>query len=122
MSETKFCKHCGEKIDIYAVLCIKCGKQVEVLKNENIQPSIIINNENSNKTKINNKPIKELHLKNKWVATGLCFFLGIIGAHKFYEGKIGLGILYLFTAGLFYIGWIVDFFILLSKPETDYYV
>lgn len=25
---TKFCKHCGEKIDIDCVVCPKCGKQV----------------------------------------------------------------------------------------------
>lgn len=26
---TKFCKHCGKKIDAEAVICINCGKQVE---------------------------------------------------------------------------------------------
>lgn len=38
----------------------------------------------------------------------LCFFLGGLGAHKFYNKKIGAGILYLFTYGLFGIGWFVD--------------
>lgn len=38
----------------------------------------------------------------------LCLFLGIFGVHKFYRGKIGMGILYIFTCGLFGIGVIVD--------------
>ena len=58
--------------------------------------------------------------KNKWVALFLCLFLGCYGAHKFYEGRIGMGILYLFTAGLFCIGWIVDCIRLLTKPNPYY--
>lgn len=36
------------------------------------------------------------------------FFLGIFGVHKFVKGKIGQGILYLCTGGLFGIGWLFD--------------
>ena len=46
--------------------------------------------------------------KNRAVALLLCVFLGIPGVHRFYVGKIGTGVLYLFTGGLFLIGWIVD--------------
>lgn len=55
--------------------------------------------------------------KNKWTALLLCFFLGCFGAHRFYEGKIGTGVLWLLTGGLAGIGAIVDFFILLFKPN-----
>lgn len=58
--------------------------------------------------------------KNKWLAFFLCLFLGVYGAHKFYEGRIGLGILYLFTGGLFVIGWIVDCICLLTRPNPYY--
>ena len=58
--------------------------------------------------------------KNKWVALTLCFFLGIFGAHKFYEGKTGMGWLYLFTLGLFCIGWLVDLVTLIFKPNPYY--
>ncbi len=58
--------------------------------------------------------------KSKWVALALCFFLGVLGIHKFYEGKVGMGILYLFTGGLFAIGVIVDFIMLLFKPNPYY--
>ncbi|MEG0034469.1 MAG: NINE protein [Bacilli bacterium] len=47
--------------------------------------------------------------KSRLVDLILCWFLGVFGAHKFYEGKIGMGILYIFTLGLFGIGCIVDF-------------
>ncbi len=55
--------------------------------------------------------------KNKWVAFFLCLFLGALGIHKFYEGRILLGILYLCTLGLFGIGVVVDLVILLFKPN-----
>lgn len=114
----KFCKHCGGKIPEDAVICTLCGRQVEEI-NKNAQPSIVINNENTNtnaNTNINGAAMYG-RLKNKWVALALCVFLGFFGAHKFYEGKIGMGILYLFTAGLFGFGIIIDFFTLLFKPN-----
>ena len=39
---------------------------------------------------------------------------------KFYEGKAGIGILYIFTFGLFGIGVIVDFITILLKPNPYY--
>ena len=35
-------------------------------------------------------------------------FLGGLGVHRFMAGKVGSGILWLLTGGLFGIGWIVD--------------
>lgn len=58
--------------------------------------------------------------KNKWVALALLLFLGIFGAHKFYEGKTGMGLLYIFTGGLLCIGVVFDFFTLLCQPTTYY--
>ena len=55
--------------------------------------------------------------KDKKTALLLCIFLGFFGAHKFYEGKIGMGFLYLFTGGLFLFGWIVDIFLILKNPD-----
>lgn len=119
-AKTKYCKYCGEKIPEDAVLCTHCGRQVEQLKNE--QPQVIINNSNSN---INNNVNRNngsyrSGAKNKWVALLLCIFLGYLGVHKFYEGKILLGIVYLCTFGLFGIGWFVDCIALLFKPNPYY--
>lgn len=45
MSQSKFCKFCGDTIDIDCVVCPKCGKQVEGLKGSDTP--IIINNSSS---------------------------------------------------------------------------
>ncbi|MDR2201873.1 MAG: TM2 domain-containing protein [Clostridiales bacterium] len=54
---------------------------------------------------------------NKYIALLLFIFLWFVAAHKFYEGKTVRGVLYLFTFGLFFVGYIVDFFALLQKPR-----
>lgn len=67
---------------------------------------------------------KQVHLgkrKDKYVSLLLCIFLGYFGAHKFYEGKNGMGIVYFFTMGLFGIGWIADIIIIATK-KNPYYV
>lgn len=52
----------------------------------------------------------KLTYKSYFVAYLLLFFLGLIGAHRFYVGRTGSGILYLFTEGIFLFGWLFDFF------------
>lgn len=37
-------------------------------------------------------------------------FLGVAGLHRFFTDEIGMGILYLLTAGLCFVGTIVDLF------------
>jgi TM2 domain-containing membrane protein YozV len=55
-----------------------------------------------------------------WIVTLLlCLFFGFLGVHRFYAGKIGTGVLYLFTGGLFVIGAVVDFFMILTKTFRD---
>lgn len=111
----KFCQHCGEAIDKECVVCPKCGKQVREVNQQ--QPQVVINNTNTanaNAVAVGGFGIRP---KNKWVALLLCLFLGFLGAHKFYEGKILLGIVYIFTVGLFGIGLIIDFISLLFKPN-----
>ena len=123
-SSTKFCQHCGKPIAKEAVICPLCGCQVELIKSEQqAAPQVVINNSNSSVNTNTNTNIVGGGMrrsKNKWVALLLCFFLGFFGGHKFYEGKIGMGILYIFTGGLFGIGAIVDFIVILCKPNPYY--
>ena len=46
--------------------------------------------------------------KSKITALLLCIFLGGLGVHRFYVGKIGTGIIWLLTGGILGIGWLVD--------------
>jgi TM2 domain-containing membrane protein YozV len=46
--------------------------------------------------------------KKKITALLLCIFLGGLGVHRFYVGKIGTGVVWLLTGGVLGIGWLVD--------------
>jgi len=52
----------------------------------------------------------------------LAYFLwlvgGLFGLHKFYLGRPVMGLLYFFTGGLFFIGWVVDFFTLPRQVQV----
>lgn len=122
-----FCSKCGKKLEDTQTVCPDCGTKVQAAAgnatngatSSNGQP-VIVNIENSN-TNVNQNASHKGREKNKWVAFFLCWFLGYLGAHRFYEGKIATAILYLFTGGLCGIGWLVDFWILLFK-HNPYYV
>ncbi len=106
---TKFCKFCGSLIHEESVVCPHCGRQVEEL--HRADPKVI---EHHTTTIMHGKP------KDKWTAFLLCLFLGVLGIHKFYEEKVGMGILYLFTGGLFGIGWLIDLISIAMKPNPYY--
>jgi TM2 domain-containing membrane protein YozV len=58
------------------------------------------------------------------------WIFGFMGVHRFYFGRPISGTIYFFTLGLFFIGWIVDLFLIpamdreadssYSSGETDY--
>ena len=116
------CENCGaESTDKF---CPYCGSEMPYSGPN----TVIINNYyngDSNKSeddtfrRSSTKKRVYYSSKRKSVALLLCIFLGIVGAHYFYVGKVGKGILFLFTGGLFGIGWIVDICIILSGNFTD---
>lgn len=112
-----FCRACGKQVAQTAQFCPACGaKQFDAQP----QPQII----NNYYTTGENKTVyirQGDHVCNKWVAFVLCVVLGVLGVHRFYEHKIGTGILWLLTGGMFGIGWIVDMVLILQKP-THYVV
>ncbi len=116
--QTIFCIHCGTEINADCDVCPNCGAKIEGAKPKTrvAQPQVTV----VNHTFVTNAP-GGAKAKNKWIALLLCFFLGVLGAHKFYEGKIGMGILYLFTAGLLGFGVVFDLIAIILKPEEYYY-
>jgi len=57
--------------------------------------------------------------KNWIVAILLCFFLGGLGAHRFYVGKIGTGIVQLLTLGGLGFWALFDLIMLILGKFTD---
>jgi TM2 domain-containing membrane protein YozV len=96
------CAKCGT--DYQSRYCPNCGgatyqQPVPVIINNTVEPTVSI--------------------KSRWLAFVLCFFFGYLGVHRFYVGKTGTGILYLLTAGLFGIGWVIDLITLLLGGFRD---
>ena len=49
----------------------------------------------------------------------LAFLFGIFGAHRFFVGKIGTGLLMLFTIGGLGIWYVIDLIIIITGSFTD---
>lgn len=105
-----FCKQCGAQVNAGDNVCSQCGASL----NQNYAPpqQVVYNNNYVQNT---------VSYRSKWVAFILCFFVGVLGFHRFYVGKIGTGILWLFTGGLFGIGWLVDCITILCGSFRDNY-
>ena len=55
----------------------------------------------------------------KMTALLLCIFLGGLGVHRFYVGKIGTGVVWLLTGGVLGIGWLVDIIMIATGRFKD---
>ena len=57
--------------------------------------------------------------KSYAVTLVLAIFFGFAGFHRFYVGKVGTGLLWFLTAGMFVFGWLIDIFTVLAGNFTD---
>jgi hypothetical protein len=104
-----YCNKCGVLLDDDAVVCGICGAKV---KEDTIKVEVKnVNNVNTGR------------MKNKWIAFILALLGGSLGLHRFYEGKIFTGIIYLLLAwsGVSTFFAVLDMIIILCKP-TEYTV
>ena len=123
--EGNFCSNCGRSAKEKEVLCpfcgtevkgsfcLKCGRMIGKQTEESVaEPSQEVINH------VNAVSIPGVNVKYKWATFLLCLFFGVFGVHKFYEGKNKMGLIYLFTAGLCGIGWVIDLLLILFKPDV----
>lgn len=62
--------------------------------------------------------------KSQLVALILCFFIGVLGIHRFYLGYVGIGVIQLLTGGLCGLWTLIDFILILIgslKPKDGEY-
>ncbi len=98
----KYCYECGEIINIKAEICPKCGCR---------QPEILNMTSGCYSNKI---------LNARWLTTLLLsVFLGYLGIHRFFTGKIGTGLLMLLTAGGCGIWYIIDIIMIATENYSD---
>ena len=117
-----YCRKCGKEIDDEAAFCVHCGVATKDPEPQAQQPVIHIVNNNTNtntNNNINANNINRYIHKKKWTAFWLCLFLGWAGAHRFYVGKVGTGLIWLCTMGLGGIGWILDLIMILCGGFRD---
>lgn len=93
--QEKYCFNCGTAIDSRASICPKCGvPQPDVSRNKDFN--------------------------QRWLATFLlCLLLGVFGAHRFYLGRIGTGVLMLITFGGFGIWYLIDLILIIVGSMRD---
>ena len=102
--DEKFCSECGGIIKLKAEICPKCGvRQVG-------QPATI-----------NLGPVAA-NGKSRIAAALFAIFLGGFGAHKFYLGQVGMGILYLLFCWTFIPAIIafIEFILLLTMSDETF--
>jgi hypothetical protein len=91
----KFCHACGTSIDARAEICPKCGVR-QVVTGPGISQTRIL-------------PVFLL-----------CLFIGWLGIHRFFVGKIGTGILIILTFGGFCGIWpLIDLILIGTGNFTD---
>lgn len=120
------CPNCGAPIHHDERVCSYCGERLakaaapEKEKQEiHIHYHQEVRQEAAPRVEHIYVPQEKFSGKNRVVALLLCLCLGVFGAHKFYLGRFWTGVLYIFTYGLFGIGWLIDLVVLIAGNPTD---
>lgn len=104
----KFCTTCGACIDKMAQFCPKCGAK---------QASFEDGTAATNTVRPQNCEKRD---NERWLITLLlCIFTGSLGVHRFFNGKIGTGVLMLLTLGFFGIWTLIDLIMIATGNFKD---
>ncbi len=97
-----FCANCGKEIPEQASFCPSCGAPA---RPRTIAPGA--------------SPEKPMSPRSRLAALLLCIFLGGLGVHRFYVGKIGTGVAMIFTLGGLGIWVLVDLIMIIVGEFKD---
>jgi hypothetical protein len=92
----QFCRSCGQIISSLAPTCPHCGAPTGT-----------------------NVVAPGVSPRSRLAALLLCWFLGIFGAHRFYVGKVGTGVVQLLTLGCLGIWTLIDFIMIIVGAFKD---
>jgi TM2 domain len=92
----QFCSSCGRIISNRAPVCPNCGAP--------------------NHSAARPDGASE---KSRLAALLLCWFFGMLGVHRFYVGKIGTGLIQLFTLGCLGIWTLIDLILIIVGSFSD---
>ena len=106
-SATRNCSRCGRELVPDAQFCSQCGEPVEApvgFRSYRVERSGVY---------------EEASPRSRLIALLLCAFLGYLGVHRFYVGKIGTGVLWVLTGGLAGVGWLIDLIMICTGGFRD---
>lgn len=104
----KFCSSCGHQNEDAARFCEKCAAPFDDVP-ENADGMY------------HHREEPEISEVRRFELTLICGLFGFLGAHRFYTGKKGTGILWLFTLGVFGFGTLIDLLMICSGDFKDYW-
>lgn len=119
LSDVDFIPEIGDKVRIFKD---ENRYLVSKLKEDKTQDNMIGSITMDGNGNVTNNYYNQGRPVNKLAYVLLAFFLGGIGAHKFYAGKTGAGIVYLIFCWTFIPGIIafIEFIIGLTKPADEF--
>lgn len=105
MDAENFCTKCGHHLKSDEEICTQCGAKVS-----------------GESTTAGSEPIASSYIKSPKsgkVAFILCFLLGMLGAHRFYVGKKGTGLIMLLTGGGLALWVLIDLITIVNNHFED---
>jgi TM2 domain-containing membrane protein YozV len=90
-----YCSNCGKELSAQAAFCPNCGHPTRSTPDKMVSPF------------------------SRLAALLLCLFLGVLGVHRFFVGKVGTGLLMIFTFGGLGIWALIDFIMIVVGSFTD---